>query len=35
MRKTKGAATDLALTQALAPLAHVLHRDVSHLVVSP
>ncbi|MEU6745496.1 SNF2-related protein [Spirillospora sp. NPDC046719] len=33
MRKTKGATTDLALAQALAPLAHVLHRDVSHLVV--
>lgn len=35
MRKTKGAMTDLALPKTLAPLAHVLHRNVSHLVVSP
>ncbi|POM23753.1 ATP-dependent helicase HepA [Actinomadura rubteroloni] len=33
MRKTKGATTDLTLAGALAPLARVLHRDVSHLIV--
>ncbi|MFI0485777.1 DEAD/DEAH box helicase [Actinomadura sp. 9N215] len=33
MRRTKGATTDLARAQALAPLAHTLDKKVSHLVV--
>ncbi|WP_131735432.1 DEAD/DEAH box helicase [Actinomadura roseirufa] len=33
VRKTKDATTDLTLARALTPLAHVLHRDVSHLIL--